>query len=102
MSEGGATARFSAEGFPIAEKPRYAISIHEPDGEIVVAVRYDGKVDVNPKYTWDEASARFWDAITRYSRPFGIWDWLTPREELELLRRRQVGTFADSVIRQKP
>ena len=42
-----------------------AMAIHTPSGDPIVTIRFDGRIDVNPAFTLEEAARAFWDAVIR-------------------------------------
>ena len=39
------------------------LQIMASDCRLIVSISHDGKVDVNPEFTVDEAARAFWDAV---------------------------------------
>jgi hypothetical protein len=46
------------------------VVLNQDPAERIVTVRADGTVEVNPKYTVDEAAKAFWDAVMKTA---GTW-----------------------------
>ena len=42
------------------------LRFYTPTGEPLVTVYFDGRVEVNPQYTMDEAAAAFWEAVRKW------------------------------------
>lgn len=42
-----------------------AFSIHHTSGDPIFAIHADGRLEINPAFTVDEAARAFWDAVIR-------------------------------------
>ena len=59
------TGPASASSFCIdlPQGPTSLLQIMASDCRLIVSISHDGKVDVNPEFTVDEAARAFWDAV---------------------------------------
>jgi len=60
------------EGFELDPPQAPYLSFAAASGEIIVSIHADGRVEVNPKFTVDEAARVFWDAVKALAEGGGL------------------------------